>query len=50
MYLCILCLHSLGKGANAAKTELEKLITRNGAEGISSAEAVKELAKMYTEP
>ena len=36
-----------GKGANAAKTELEKLISRSGQDGISSSEAVKELAKMY---
>lgn len=39
-----------GKGANAAKTELEKLLTKYGDEGISTTEAVKELAKMYYNP
>lgn len=38
-----------GKGAQASKTELEKLINKSGANGITSAEAVKELAKiLYT--
>ncbi len=35
-----------GKGANAAKTELEKLLNKHGNAGITSAEAVKELARM----
>jgi 20S proteasome subunit alpha 7 len=35
-----------GKGANAAKTELEKLLNKHGNTGITTAEAVKELARM----
>lgn len=35
-----------GKGANAAKTELEKLLNKAGAAGITCADAVKELARM----
>lgn len=35
-----------GKGATAAKTEIEKLITKAGLEGVNSRTAVKELAKM----
>jgi len=35
-----------GKGAQAAKTEIEKLLTKAGNTGISSAEAVTELAKI----
>jgi len=38
-----------GKGAQAAKTELEKLLTKRGNAGISCAEAVNELASiLYT--
>jgi 20S proteasome subunit alpha 7 len=36
-----------GKGANAAKTEIEKLLNKQGSAGISCREAVKELARMY---
>ena len=36
-----------GKGANNAKTELEKLLTKHAVEGISCNQAVFELAKMY---
>jgi hypothetical protein len=36
-----------GKGANAAKTELEKILNRAGSEGISCRQAVTELGKMY---
>lgn len=35
-----------GKGANNAKTELEKLLNKAGDTGITCREAVKELAKM----
>jgi hypothetical protein len=35
-----------GKGANAAKTELEKILNRAGSEGISCRQAVTELGKM----
>lgn len=35
-----------GKGAQAAKTEVEKLIIRFGQQGISSREAVRELARI----
>lgn len=38
-----------GKGANAAKTEVEKILTKRGEAGISCEEAVTELARiMYT--
>jgi 20S proteasome subunit alpha 7 len=38
-----------GKGATAAKTEIEKLIVKAGAAGVDSRTAVKELAKiLYT--
>ena len=37
---------SAGKGAQAAKTELEKLLIKHGDVGISAREAVTELAKM----
>lgn len=38
-----------GKGANAAKTEIEKLLTRSGQNGISCRDAIKELARiLYT--
>ena len=38
-----------GKGANAAKTELEKILNKRGDAGISSREAVEELAQiLYT--
>lgn len=37
---------SAGKGANAAKTELEKILNRAGNEGISCRQAVVELGKM----
>jgi 20S proteasome subunit alpha 7 len=36
-----------GKGATAAKTELEKVLNKAGSDGITCTEAVKELAKMY---
>jgi hypothetical protein len=39
--------YCVGKGSQAAKTELEKVLARSGTTGITSAEAVKELAKMY---
>eukprot|EP01040_Poterioochromonas_malhamensis_P018381 gene18381-21453_t len=35
-----------GKGANAAKTEIEKLLNKQGSAGISCREAVKELARI----
>jgi 20S proteasome subunit alpha 7 len=35
-----------GKGANAAKTELEKILNRAGSEGVSCRQAVTELGKM----
>ena len=35
-----------GRGANAAKTELEKILNRYGNDGITCEDAVKELAKM----
>lgn len=35
-----------GKGANAAKTELEKLLNKAGTEGITCRQAVKELARI----
>ena len=35
-----------GKGAQAAKTEVEKLLIRYGHDGLSSRDAVKELARM----
>mmetsp|Transcript_2729 Transcript_2729/g.2932 ORF Transcript_2729/g.2932 Transcript_2729/m.2932 type:complete len:269 (+) Transcript_2729:75-881(+) len=35
-----------GKGANAAKTELEKVLYKYGTAGISSRQAVKELARV----
>lgn len=35
-----------GKGANAAKTEIEKLLNKQGNNGITCREAVKELARM----
>lgn len=35
-----------GKGANAAKTELEKILNKYGNAGITCREAVKELANM----
>ncbi len=35
-----------GKGANAARTEIEKLIVRNGTAGMSCRQAVTELARM----
>jgi 20S proteasome subunit alpha 7 len=35
-----------GKGANAAKTELEKVLNKYGAGGISCRESVKEVARM----
>ena len=38
-----------GKGANAAKTEVEKILTKRGEAGITCAEAVEECARiMYT--
>ena len=38
-----------GKGAQAAKTEIEKILTKSGAAGISSRQAVTELANiLYT--
>jgi 20S proteasome subunit alpha 7 len=37
---------SAGKGTQAAKTELEKLIVSSGENGISCRDAVKELTKM----
>ena len=37
---------SVGKGAQAAKTELEKVILKFGDAGVPSREAVKELTKM----
>jgi 20S proteasome subunit alpha 7 len=36
-----------GKGANGAKTELEKLFSRAGEQGISCEQAVRELAKIF---
>lgn len=36
-----------GKGAQAAKTELEKIINKFGDTGITSRQAVTELANMY---
>jgi 20S proteasome alpha/beta subunit len=38
---------SAGKGANAAKTELEKILNRAGTEGITCRQAVLELGRMY---
>jgi hypothetical protein len=38
---------SVGKGAQAAKTELEKAIVKFGENGITCREAVNELTKMY---
>lgn len=38
---------SAGKGANAAKTELEKLLNKYGAAGVTTKQAVKDLARMY---
>jgi 20S proteasome subunit alpha 7 len=35
-----------GKGSQAAKTEIEKLIVRYGTPGLSCREAVKEIARM----
>lgn len=35
-----------GKGTQAAKTELEKVLNKAGENGITSREAVRELAKM----
>mmetsp|Transcript_37132 Transcript_37132/g.27445 ORF Transcript_37132/g.27445 Transcript_37132/m.27445 type:complete len:287 (+) Transcript_37132:52-912(+) len=35
-----------GKGANAAKTEIEKLLNKQGSTGISCRDAVKELARI----
>jgi 20S proteasome subunit alpha 7 len=35
-----------GKGANAAKTELEKILNRYGSAGLTSRQAVMELSKM----
>jgi 20S proteasome alpha/beta subunit len=37
---------SAGKGANAAKTELEKILNRAGTEGITCRQAVLELGRM----
>lgn len=37
---------STGKGAQAAKTEIEKLIVKHGAAGFDSRVAVNELARM----
>jgi 20S proteasome subunit alpha 7 len=38
-----------GKGANAAKTEIEKIFTKRAEEGITCADAIDEIAKlMYT--
>lgn len=38
-----------GKGANAAKTEIEKLLSRSGQSGVSCRDAIKELARiLYT--
>jgi 20S proteasome subunit alpha 7 len=37
---------AVGKGANAAKTELEKLLNKHGAQGITVRQAVEELARM----
>jgi 20S proteasome subunit alpha 7 len=37
---------SAGKGANAAKTELEKLLNKYGATGVTCRQAVKDLARM----
>ena len=40
---------SAGKGAQAAKTEIEKILTKSGTTGISSRQAVNELANiLYT--
>lgn len=36
-----------GKGAQAAKTELEKIISRSAENGITCREAVKQLASMF---
>jgi 20S proteasome subunit alpha 7 len=36
-----------GKGANAAKTEIEKLIIKYGQPGLTCRQAIDELAKMY---
>ena len=35
-----------GKGSNAAKTEIEKILNKAGPEGITCQQAVKDLAKM----
>mmetsp|Transcript_23039 Transcript_23039/g.49867 ORF Transcript_23039/g.49867 Transcript_23039/m.49867 type:complete len:203 (-) Transcript_23039:435-1043(-) len=37
---------SAGKGANAANTEIEKLLNRHGNEGITARQAVMEMGKM----
>lgn len=37
---------SAGKGANSAKTELEKILNKHGSSGITAREAVVELAKI----
>lgn len=47
IYVCMCVVGcAAGKGANNAKTELEKLLTKHAVEGISCKQAVFELAKM----